>query len=236
MLRCLFSDRLTILLRLLADSLNRSWLKYWVLALCLLPASGCSVQLKQASDPWDQPKPQAVLASKSWNSQTQAGQPPASKQAQAPIKVQPKSSQPHLPSHWQVEIPDLPGESPLETSPVLELAQRYLGTPYHYGGETPAEGFDCSGLVQYVFAQKGVALKRLANEQYLQGSPVKSAELKAGDLVFFSTSGKVVDHVGIYAGSRLFIHAPRTGRNVSYDSMDSSYFSSRYQGARRIQL
>ena len=119
-------------------------------------------------------------------------------------------------------------------NPVVELARKYIGTPYVYGGESPAEGFDCSGLVHYVFGLKGIAMRRLANEQYLQGRSVPSAELQPGDLVFFSTSGKIVDHVGIYAGERLFIHAPRTGRTVSYDSLDAAWYSARYQGARRL--
>lgn len=120
-------------------------------------------------------------------------------------------------------------------APVLEIAQAYLGVPYVFGGESMREGgFDCSGLVQQVFARKGIALPRLANEQYLKGMAIERNQLQPGDLVFFSISGTVIDHVGFYAGDNQFLHAPRTGRVVSYDRLDSDYFQRHYQGARRL--
>jgi cell wall-associated NlpC family hydrolase len=118
---------------------------------------------------------------------------------------------------------------------VLEIAQAYLGVPYVFGGESMREGgFDCSGLVQQVFARKGIPLPRLANEQYLKGIAIERNQLQPGDLVFFSISGTVIDHVGFYAGDNQFLHAPRTGRVVSYDRLDSDYFQRHYQGARRL--
>lgn len=147
------------------------------------------------------------------------------------------------------EVPVRPQDDPLSaygtphlTEPpvrsnasILEIAQAYLGIPYVFGGESMREGgFDCSGLVQQVFARKGISLPRLANEQYLRGTPVERSQLQAGDLVFFSISGTVIDHVGFYAGDNQFLHAPRTGRVVSYDRLDSDYFQRHYQGARRL--
>lgn len=198
--------------------------------------SACSAHLQKASDPWDQPKPSAQLIAKQWGPDDQ----PTDKQASAPpVKPQkpalgpgPRSGQGIVPG-WQIQPPDLNPEA--QAGSVIELARQYLGTPYRYGGESPGEGFDCSGLVHYVFGLKGIAMRRLANEQFLQGTPVAQAQMQPGDLVFFSTSGKIVDHVGIYAGNRQFIHAPRTGRTVSYDSLDAAWYSSRFQGARRIK-
>lgn len=119
-------------------------------------------------------------------------------------------------------------------SAFVNRAESLLGIPYQWGGESPVEGFDCSGLVHYVYAQEGIQMPRLANHQFEQGESISRSRLQPGDLVFFSISGSIVDHVGIYAGDERFIHAPRTGRTVSYDRLDSHYFASRYRGARRI--
>lgn len=195
--------------------------------------SGCALQLKQASQAWDEaPRRSASIS----HSGKQWGAHPTDPATDRPKST--PSTVPALPQSpgWQVPLPGLtkPSTPSPQDSKVLEIAQDYLGTPYRFGGSTPAEGFDCSGFVQYVFAQNGLTLKRQANEQFLEGRPISLQELNPGDLVFFSISGGVIDHVGLYAGESLFIHAPRTGRTVSYDSLETPYFKTRFQGARRL--
>ena len=92
-------------------------------------------------------------------------------------------------------------------SDAVDLASTFMGTPYVWGGESP-KGFDCSGLVQYVYKQLGVDLPRHSSDQAKAGVPVAIADLKKGDLVFF---GSPVDHVGIYAGDGKMVVAPHTG-------------------------
>jgi peptidoglycan DL-endopeptidase CwlO len=127
-----------------------------------------------------------------------------------------------------------PAPEPTVTPPparyggVVGIAMHYLGTPYVWGGASPA-GFDCSGFVMYVFAQVGVSLPHNAAAQYGYGTPVSRGSLQPGDLVFFDGLG----HVGIYVGGGSFIHAPHTGDVVKISSMTGWYASS-YVGARRL--
>jgi cell wall-associated NlpC family hydrolase len=121
-----------------------------------------------------------------------------------------------------------PAAPPSHYSGVVGIAMQYLGTPYVWGGASPA-GFDCSGLVMYVYAQVGVSLPHSSYAQYGAGVPVSYDQLQAGDLVFFYGLG----HVGIYVGGGMFIHAPHTGDVVKVSSLSGSYTSS-YVGARRI--
>jgi len=109
------------------------------------------------------------------------------------------------------------------------LALNYIGVPYLWGGSTPA-GFDCSGLVSYVYAQLGVDLPHFAAAQYGYGVPVPRDQLQAGDLVFFDG----LNHVGIYIGDGEFVDAPHTGAFVRIDSLSDDWYASRYVGARRI--
>jgi len=110
----------------------------------------------------------------------------------------------------------------------VAIAEQYLGVPYVWGGASPS-GFDCSGLVMYVYGRLGVSLPHNAAAQYSMGTPVPRDALEPGDLVFFDGLG----HVGIYVGGGSFIHAPHTGTVVQISSL-SGWYSSTYVGARRI--
>lgn len=118
---------------------------------------------------------------------------------------------------------------------MVSTALSMLGTKYRFGGETPNAGFDCSGLVIYA-AEKSLGLKlpRQSADLAHEGIAVKSSELKRGDLVFFNTRGHRYSHVGIYLGDQKFVHAPRSGSVVRIESLETSYWKKRYNGARRL--
>jgi peptidoglycan DL-endopeptidase CwlO len=126
---------------------------------------------------------------------------------------------------------DVADPSPQSLGPghpeAAQIALRYLGVKYVWGGASP-DGFDCSGLVMYVYAQLGVALPHFAAAQYALGVAVPRDELQPGDLVFFDG----LDHVGIYIGGGEMVHAPQTGDVVKITAL--SDFGNRYVGARRI--
>lgn len=114
---------------------------------------------------------------------------------------------------------------------VLKTCRSYMGTPYVWGGEQPG-GFDCSGYVQYVFAQHGYRLPRTADIQFEVGEVVKRGEEKPGDLVFFETYAPGASHVGVYLGRGYFIHAS-SSRGVTVDRLATDFFAQRYLGAKR---
>lgn len=114
-------------------------------------------------------------------------------------------------------------------------AMALVGTPYHYGGNTPASGFDCSGLVRYVVQRAAsVNLPRTAAEMGARGTSLERRDVASGDLVFFNTTGQPNSHVGIYVGQNRFVHAPATGGTVRLEDMTKPYWASRYMGARRV--
>ena len=122
-----------------------------------------------------------------------------------------------------------------ERPPGLQIAataRSYLGTPYVWGGTTPA-GFDCSGFTQYIFGRFGRDLPRSSFDQFQSGQAVTRANLKPGDLVFFSTYADGASHVGVYLGEDEFVSAQSSETGVTVRSLTSDYWGSRYLGARR---
>ncbi len=130
----------------------------------------------------------------------------------------------------------------LETSleAVIARLKKQIGKPYVWGGQSPSEGFDCSGLVYYAYNHVlNRKLPRTTNEMYQDQrlKPVRQNKLQSGDLIFFNINahpGAYADHVGVYLGSGKFIEAPRTGLNVQISELNNDYWQKRYLGSRRI--
>lgn len=126
---------------------------------------------------------------------------------------------------------------PGEREAAVAQAMLLVNTPYTYGGNTPQGGFDCSGLIQYVFHQLSDGARRLprSTAQWAAASvPVDESALQRGDLVFFNTSGTPFSHMGLYVGGEQFVHAPSTGGTVRKAALTERYFATRYLGARRV--
>lgn len=125
-------------------------------------------------------------------------------------------------------------ESHVGTELVLR-ALSLLGVNYRLGGTSPATGLDCSGLVRHVFSEAaGLVLPRRAEEMSRNGSVVRREQLRPGDLVFFNTLRRAFSHVGIYIGNGQFVHAPSSGGSVRVESLSGSYWTKRFNGARRV--
>lgn len=118
---------------------------------------------------------------------------------------------------------------------VVMTALGLMGSPYRYGGNSPATGFDCSGLVNYVFGMAaGTPLPRTSGAQAVSSRRISRRELREGDLVFFNTSGRANSHVGIYVGDGRFVNAPSSGGRVRIDTLDNPYFARRFDSARTL--
>jgi cell wall-associated NlpC family hydrolase len=124
---------------------------------------------------------------------------------------------------------------PAAANAVLMRAISLVGTPYRYGGNTPDSGFDCSGLVNYVYRDMlDLRLPRSSRElAAIQGPRLVPSRLAPADLVFFGSGGRV-SHVGIYVGEGRFVHAPSTGGTVRLDRLDGPYWRDHYSGAKRV--
>lgn len=116
---------------------------------------------------------------------------------------------------------------------VLAAAERQIGRPYRYGSAGP-RSFDCSGLVQYAHRRAGLAVPRTTTQQFRLARRVNRRGLRPGDLLFFRLEPAKVSHVGIYAGEGRFVHAPSSGKRVSYGELDDPYWSRRLVAAGRL--
>ena len=115
-------------------------------------------------------------------------------------------------------------------------AMSLADTPYRYGGNSPENGFDCSGFVGHVFRHSlGIALPRTSHEISQVGIALKADQLRPGDLVFYNTQHHSFSHVGIFIGEGKFVHAPKSGSSIRVEKMNEKYWVSRYNGARRIK-
>jgi cell wall-associated NlpC family hydrolase len=126
--------------------------------------------------------------------------------------------------------PALPAEArPTEGDKAVAIAMRYLGTPYRWGGASPA-GFDCSGFVMYVYGKLDAALPHSSWMLWDEGRSVARNHLQPGDILFFAGRS----HVGIYVGNGRFIHSPHTGDVVRVQRLSEGWYRSTFDGARRI--
>jgi cell wall-associated NlpC family hydrolase len=119
-----------------------------------------------------------------------------------------------------------------EREALLEVVRAQIGTPYRYGGSSPATGFDCSGLVHYAHRHLGIAVPRTTAEQWRAATAPRRAHLVPGDLLFFELGRYKGRHVAVYEGGGRFIHAPSPGKRVSRASLDNPYWRERLLGAR----
>ncbi|MBB4130126.1 C40 family peptidase [Xanthomonas sp. 3075] len=151
--------------------------------------------------------------------------------AQAPVR------RPAAPPPAARVWPQVPASNPAAANNILMRALGLVGTPYRFGGNTPETGFDCSGLVTYVYKDVlALSLPRTSRElAAVQGPKIPPEKLATGDLVFFGSSGNVT-HVGIYVGEGRFVHAPNTGGTVRLDFLDGAYWRDHYSGSKRVLL
>lgn len=131
-----------------------------------------------------------------------------------------------------------PKEASSKGEEIVEYAKKFLGVRYVWGGNSPKEGFDCSGFVKYAYAHFDIDLNRVAADQAKQGTKISKSDLKPGDLVFFDTNGghNYINHVGIYIGGGKFIHASssRSVHRVTITDLNSGFYSGAYMTGRRI--
>lgn len=120
---------------------------------------------------------------------------------------------------------------------VLLRAIGLVGTPYVWGGNTPSSGFDCSGLIGFVYQEvAGIRLPRTTQQMlHMPGQQIARNQLQSGDIIFFATAGRGrVSHAGIYVGEGRFVHAPSNGGTVRLDSVNAAYWNKAYLQAKRV--
>jgi cell wall-associated NlpC family hydrolase len=139
----------------------------------------------------------------------------------------------HVPGADNAPAAHVPASGTLDGYSISSTALALRGAPYRNGGVDPT-GFDCSGLVKYVFEQHGLAMPRDTRAQFDVGAAVDAASLEPGDLVFFSTVAPGPSHVGIIVGGDQFVHAPNSNGVVRVEHLSSQYWSSRFVGAKRV--
>lgn len=148
------------------------------------------------------------------------------------------SSAPKAPVSVNLPRPaeSLPDSDEVTRNDVVFQAFSLVGTPYRWGGTSPSTGFDCSGLIQYVYREAaGVSLPRTTSDLYnMKVSRPPESALAPGDLVLFAMNGGRVNHAGIYIGEGRFLHAPSTGGVVRVDELESSFWQRSFKGARRV--
>ncbi|MFI8481279.1 C40 family peptidase [Pseudomonas sp. NPDC078700] len=134
--------------------------------------------------------------------------------------------------HASLEKASLP-----KAAAVVGRAQELIGVPYRWGGTNARRGFDCSGLIVYLFgSEANIHLPRTTGQMIKMNAPkVAKSDLRAGDVVFFNHNGNGrVSHIGLYIGEGEFIHAPRTGKSIRISKLGNSYWSRHYIGAKRF--
>jgi cell wall-associated NlpC family hydrolase len=143
--------------------------------------------------------------------------------------------QPLPPSHFELPTHH---HGDINPNDILFRAISLVGTPYRYGGNTPQSGFDCSGLVDYVFNDvAGITLPRTAQQiSEIDAPRIKRDRLESGDLVFFGSGAHHTSHIGIYVGKGRFVHAPNEGGTVRLDYLDAPYWNEHYNGAVRVLM
>lgn len=180
--------------------------------------------------------------------------------AKAPLRVQDRAPGPQDPERLQGMAPTIrrrrfcgslvalalvtsgcaTRQPPLHRKAASEVTLQALsqvGQPYRWGGSRPGEGFDCSGLVQYVYREAlGIELPRTSRAMSTRGEAVDRDSLAPGDLVFFQTTRQRNSHVGIYIGDGRFVHAPSSGSLVRVEALDKRYWTKRFNGGRRPVL
>ncbi len=159
-------------------------------------------------------------------------------QANAPVKNVDGIPVAFPPKPWYQKQKNPDKQSPSERSPsaIVQKTREYIGYPYYFGGDQPEQGFDCSGLVKYVFASFGRELPHSASLQFKISKRIPPREAQPGDLVFFDITGKGISHVGIYIGQMKFIHAPKPKQKVGIASMNIPYWQKRFRGVGRLTI
>lgn len=188
--------------------------------------------LLRVKNPAPAPKPASVARSSS-TKKTYAAKPTTSRSSSTRSKTVSKTASSHSkPAVASSSTSSKPASG--SSTGVVRTAYAQQGARYRYGG-TSRGGFDCSGFTRYVYSKHGVSLPHSSAAQAKKGAAVSKGELKPGDLVFFSTRGRKVGHVGVYSGNGKFIHASNPRGGVKVDSLNSGYYRNRFAGARRVK-